>query len=89
MIVIDGMGGLVGWAKVNGQKVAVYSAERASNDLQDREGLTWREAEEVIDAAQQGLQEAVDAGDLRASPVIVWAADEDDLRRMAREEDDD
>lgn len=86
---IDGMGGLVGWAKVNGERVAVYSAERASNDLQDREGLTWKEAEEVINAAEQGLAEAVEAGDLTAAPVIVWAADEEDLKHLAKEDDND
>lgn len=86
MIIIDGMGGLVGWTRIGDEQVAVYSAERASNDLQDREGMTWREAEGVIDAAEKGLAEAVEAGDLSAAPVIVRAADEEDLRRMAEEE---
>ena len=83
------MDGLIGWAKVNGERVAVYSAERASNGLQEREDLTWREAEEVINAAEQGLAEAVEAGDLTAAPVIVWAADEEDLKHLAKEDDND
>lgn len=82
MIVIDGLGGLVGWATVNGVRVAVYDADRASNDLQDREGLTWQEADEVIAAAVAGLDEAVAAGDIGAAPVIVHPADDDDIRAM-------
>lgn len=82
MIVIDGMGGLVGWASVNGVKVAVYDADRASNVLQEEQGLTWEEAEQVIAAAVEGLAEAVEEGDIGAAPVIVNPADEEDIERM-------
>ena len=88
MIVIDGLGGLVGWAIVSGVRVAVYDADRASNSLQDGQGLTWQEAEEVIEAAEAGLAEAVEAGDIGAAPVIVHPASVDDLLDMIGEEDD-
>ena len=87
MIVVDGLGGLVGWAVVNGVQVGVYDADRASNDLQDGQGLTWQEAEAVIEAARVGLAEAVEAGDIGAAPVIVHPADADDLRAMIDEGD--
>ena len=84
MIVIDGMGGLVGWATVSGVRVGVYDADRASNALQDEQGLTWQEAEEVIAAAIAGLDEAVAAGDIGAAPVIVRPADAADIEGMIR-----
>jgi len=84
MIVIDGLGGLVGWASVNGVRVGVYDADRASNALQDEQGLTWQEAEEVIGAAVAGLEEAVAAGDIGAAPVIVHPADAADIEAMIR-----
>ncbi len=87
MIVIDGMGGLVGWTRVNGHRVAVYSADRAVLEF-EADGLSWREAEQVIDAAEQGLAEAVDAGDLLAAPIIVRSADEDELRDLSRRDGD-
>ena len=79
MIVIDGMGGLVGWAVVNGVRVAVYSADRAMLAFEESEGLTWQESEAVLEAAEAGLVEAVEAGDLAAAPVIVWTADQADI----------
>lgn len=82
MIMIDGMGGLVGWATVNGVRVGVYDADRASNALQDEQGLTWEEAAEVIAAAEAGLAESVEGGDIGASPVIVHPADAADIARM-------
>ena len=82
MIVIDGMGGLVGWTMVRGHRVAVYSADRAKIDLEEREGLTYREAEELLDAAEAGLDEAVDAGDIDAAPVIIRSANESDIEAM-------
>jgi hypothetical protein len=85
VIVIDGLGGLVGWTWVSGVQVAVYSHPAAVVDFEDRDGMTWREAEQVIDAAEQGLAEAVEAGDLRAAPVIVRPADEEELRALAKE----
>ena len=87
MIVVDGLGGLVGWATVNGVRVAVYDADRASNALQDEQGLTWQEAEQVIEAAEAGLAESVDEGDIGASPVIVHPASAEELRAMVEEDE--
>jgi len=89
MIVIDGMGGLVGWTIVRGVRVAVYSADRAKIDLEQREGLTYREAETLLDAAEAGLDEAVDAGDIEAAPIIVRSADEADIEAMIEREPGD
>ena len=88
MIVVDGLGRFVGWATVNGVRVAVYDADRASNALQDEQGLTWREAEQVIAAAEAGLAESVDEGDIEAAPVIVHPAGADELRAMVEEDDE-
>jgi len=83
MILIDGMGGLVGWTKVQGIKVAVYDADRAICRMESEHGLTWEEAEQVIAAAEAGLAEAVAEGDIGAAPVIVRPGDFDDLAAEA------
>ena len=79
---IDGMGGLVGWTKVRGVRVAVYSADRAMLAFEERDGLTWQEAEAVLHATECGLDEAVQAGDIEAAPIIVRSADESDIEAM-------
>jgi len=89
MIVIDGMGGLVGWTRVNGHRVAVYSADRAAIEFEENDGMTWRESEKVIDAAEEGLADAVEHGDIPAAPIIVRAADEDELQALAKEDRND
>jgi hypothetical protein len=83
MILIDGMGGLVGWTVVDGVKVAVYDADRAIIRMESEHGLTWREAEQVIEAAEAGLAEAVAEGDIGAAPVIVRPGDFDDIAAEA------
>ena len=88
MIVIDGMGGLVGWTRVRGVRVAVYSADLATIEFEDSEGMTWKEAEQVIEAAEEGLAEAVEEGDIRAAPIIVRSADEEELKLLAKEDGD-
>ncbi len=87
MILVDGLGGLVGWANVNGVKVGVYDADRASVALQEEQGLTWQEADAVVAAAEAGLAESVQGGDIGASPVIVHPADADDIADMIRRGD--
>ena len=82
MILVDGLGGLVGWAKVSGVLVGVYDADRASLSLQDEQGLTWQEADQVVLAAEAGLAESVEAGDIGAAPVIVHPADAADIAAM-------
>ena len=88
MIIIEGLGGLVGWTYVRGIKVAVYSADRAKIDLERTDGLTYREAEQLLDAAEAGLDEAVESGDIEAAPIIVRSADEEDIVAMTKGEDD-
>jgi len=88
MIVIDGMGGLVGWTRVRGVRVAVYSADLATIEFEDSEGMTWKEAEQVIEAAEEGLAEAVEEGDIRAAPIIVRSADEEELKLLAKQDGD-
>lgn len=83
MILIDGMGGLVGWTFIDGVKVAVYDADRAILRMETEHGLTWREAEQVIEAAEAGLAEAVAEGDIGAAPVIVRPGDFDDIAAEA------
>jgi hypothetical protein len=83
MVLIDGMGGLVGWTVIRGIKVAVYDADAAVLRMETEHGLTWREAEDVIEAAEAGLAEAVAEGDIGAAPVIVRRGDFDDLAAEA------
>lgn len=80
---IDGLGGLVGWTYVDGVKVAVYDADRAIVRMESEHGLSWEEAEQVIEAAEAGLAEAVAGGDIGAAPVIVRPGDFDDLAAEA------
>ena len=91
MIIVEGIEkAIVGWAKVKGQRVAVYSVDRISilidKDLDDE--ATPEGVGDIIRFLEESVVDRA-ADERLAPPIFVHAADWDDLEDRMEEEDED